>query len=326
MFGQFDGQKVLVTGGAGGIGKGIVHAFAQCGAEVIIGDIDTASAEITAKSFCDQGYSVRSLLLDVTDMQSIRSFYDHAGLFSVLCSNCGIFPQKALLEMTEADWDRMQNVNLKSTFMVVQEGIRRLLPQEYGRIVLTSSITGPVTGYPGWAHYAATKAGMLGFMRSACLEVARKRNHHQRRHAGQHPDGRTGGAGPGLPRFHGPERACRAARNAGGYRFCRSLSGNPGSRLCDRTDHHRRRRADSARIAGCRYRVSDNDLLILLYGTATVAQPCPGSYPFRTVIRAFFAQVFFRCGIRVGILKVVLGVSVCNNAEFSHFYIQKVGR
>lgn len=174
MFGDFKGQQVLVTGGAGGIGKGIVHVFAQCGAKVVIGDIDASAGEKTAQEFCAQGFDVKSFPLDVTKAASIREFYDQVGDFTVLCSNCGIFPQKMLLEMTEADWDHVQNVNLKSTFLVVQEGIRRLLPHNYGRIVLTSSITGPVTGYPGWTHYAATKAGMLGFMRSACLEVAKK--------------------------------------------------------------------------------------------------------------------------------------------------------
>lgn len=173
MFGQFNDQKVIVTGGAGGIGKGIVHAFAQCGAEVVIGDIDVAAGEKTAKEFQKLGFSVRFFSLDVTRADSVHTFYDQVGDFSVLCSNCGIFPQKALLDMTEADWEQTQNVNLKSTFLVVQEGFRRLLPKKYGRIILTSSITGPITGYPGWAHYGATKAGMLGFMRSACLEVAR---------------------------------------------------------------------------------------------------------------------------------------------------------
>jgi 3-oxoacyl-[acyl-carrier protein] reductase len=75
--------------------------------------------------------------------------------------------------MTEAEWDQVQAVNLKGTFFAVKACFARMKAQRYGRIVLTSSITGPVTGLPGWAHYGATKAGMLGFLRSAALEFAR---------------------------------------------------------------------------------------------------------------------------------------------------------
>lgn len=173
MLGNMSGQKVIVTGGAKGIGKGIVHAFAQSQAEVVIGDIDADAGSKTAAEFTAKGFKARYLPLDVTDPKSIAAFYEATGDFSILCNNCGIFPQKRILDMSAEDWDHIHTVNLKSTFLVVQEAIRRLIPKNYGRIVLTSSITGPVTGYPGWAHYASTKAAMLGFMRSACLEVAR---------------------------------------------------------------------------------------------------------------------------------------------------------
>src|SRR5262249_8104187 len=73
----------------------------------------------------------------------------------------------------ESDWDQVQAVNLKGTFFAVKACASLMKKQNYGRIVLTSSITGPVTGYPGWAHYGATKAGMLGFMRTAAIELAR---------------------------------------------------------------------------------------------------------------------------------------------------------
>ena len=115
--------------------------------------------------------------LDVTDkdrveyvVQSIREKY---GKLSILCSNAGIFPQASIENMTEKDWDKVQDINLKGTFFVVQAALKYMKKQSYGRIILTSSITGPITGFSGWAHYGASKAGQLGFMRSAALEYAK---------------------------------------------------------------------------------------------------------------------------------------------------------
>jgi len=94
------------------------------------------------------------------------------GRVDILVSNAGIYPQAFLHEMTEADWDRIFEVNVKGMFFMVRAVLPHMRRRRSGRIVLTSSVTGPVTGYPGWAHYGATKAAMLGFMRSAALEVA----------------------------------------------------------------------------------------------------------------------------------------------------------
>ncbi len=75
--------------------------------------------------------------------------------------------------MTEAQWDEVHATNLKGTFLCVQAAVPYLKKSDQGRIVITSSITGPVTGFPGWTHYGASKAGQLGFMRTACLELAK---------------------------------------------------------------------------------------------------------------------------------------------------------
>ena len=95
------------------------------------------------------------------------------GNIDVLCANAGIFPQARLEDMTEAQWDEVSNTNLKGTFLSVQAAVPYLKKSDQGRIVITSSITGPVTGFPGWTHYGATKAGQLGFMRTACIELAK---------------------------------------------------------------------------------------------------------------------------------------------------------
>jgi len=95
----------------------------------------------------------------------------HGGI-DILCANAGIFPAAKLGSMTEADFDKVIGTNLKGTFLAVSACLAVMKAQKSGRIILTSSITGPVTGYPGWSHYGASKAGQLGFMRTAAIELA----------------------------------------------------------------------------------------------------------------------------------------------------------
>lgn len=76
-------------------------------------------------------------------------------------------------DMTEEDWDKTLNINLKGMFNITQQALIAMKEMGYGRVILTSSVTGPITGYPGWAHYGASKAGQLGYMRSAALEFAK---------------------------------------------------------------------------------------------------------------------------------------------------------
>jgi 3-oxoacyl-[acyl-carrier protein] reductase len=96
------------------------------------------------------------------------------GGIDVLCANAGIYPEKPLQEISEDDLDSMLAANLKSAFFSVQACLAPLAASNNGRIILTSSITGPITGYLGSTHYGASKAGQLGFMRSAALELADK--------------------------------------------------------------------------------------------------------------------------------------------------------
>ena len=103
----------------------------------------------------------------------VETAVDRHGGVDVLCNNAGIFPSARVEEMTPEEWDTVNSVNLKGTFFAVKACLPQIKKSSQGRILLTSSITGPITGYPGWAHYGATKAGMLGFMRTAAIEFAR---------------------------------------------------------------------------------------------------------------------------------------------------------
>lgn len=168
------GRSVLVTGGSKGIGKGIARVFAQAGAKVAIVSRHADQAEAAAK---DIGHGAFGLAGDVTSLASMEAVMkaaaEKSGGLDVLCANAGIFPPAKLEEMTSEQWDEVVDTNLKGTFHSVKAAVPYLKASDQGRIVLTSSITGPVTGFPGWTHYGATKAGQLGFMRTACIELAK---------------------------------------------------------------------------------------------------------------------------------------------------------
>lgn len=171
-----NGKTVLVTGGSKGIGKGISRVFADHGANVAIVARNLHDAQACAAEIGEGKNTAAAFYGDVTDrgsMQAAAEAVNHQfGGIDILCANAGIFPSAAIMEMTAEDWDMVMNTNMKGTFHAVQVCIPYLKQAEYGRIVITSSITGPVTGYPGWSHYAASKAAQLGFMRTVALELA----------------------------------------------------------------------------------------------------------------------------------------------------------
>ena len=177
MLTPVENRSVIVTGASMGIGKGIAQVFARHGARVLLvarsGDkLEQAAAEIN-----DAGGTASAFVGDVTDWDSMQGMaaaaHERHGGIDVLCANAGVYPQTKMEEMDPDEWDQVMATNLKSAFLGIKACLPRLKNSDYGRVILTSSITGPVTGFPGWAHYGATKSGQLGFMRTACMEVAK---------------------------------------------------------------------------------------------------------------------------------------------------------
>jgi 3-oxoacyl-[acyl-carrier protein] reductase len=176
MFTSIAGRAVVVTGGSRGIGKGVASVFARNGARVLVTGRDEEAAKAAAAELGADGAEVSYVLADVSRREDCEAMAqaatDRLGGIDVLCANAGIFPDARLADMTEADIDQVLGTNLKGCILSVQACLPALTASGHGRVILTSSITGPITGFPGWSHYGASKAGQLGFMRTAAIELA----------------------------------------------------------------------------------------------------------------------------------------------------------
>jgi 3-oxoacyl-[acyl-carrier protein] reductase len=176
MFTPLRGRSVIVTGSSKGIGRGIALRFGLAGCKLLVVSRKLDEAKTVAAEIVAAGGQAHGFAGDVTsqaDMEAMaRAAIDAFGAIDILCANAGIFPAAKLGSMTAADFDSVIGTNLKGTFLAVSACLPAMKAKKAGRIILTSSITGPVTGYPGWSHYGASKAGQLGFMRTAAIELA----------------------------------------------------------------------------------------------------------------------------------------------------------
>ncbi|HHV26920.1 MAG TPA: 3-oxoacyl-ACP reductase FabG [Tissierellia bacterium] len=174
---RMEDKVVIVTGGAKGIGRGISNVFAKEGGKVLV----VVRSEDTAKKVVEEieskGGEASYFIGDVSNEEDMNKMaqtcIDRYGKIDVLCHNAGIFPEKRLEDMTIEDWDLVNNINLKGTFLTVKACLPYMKEENYGKMVITSSITGNKVGNPGLTHYAASKGGVNGFIKSAAIELAK---------------------------------------------------------------------------------------------------------------------------------------------------------
>jgi 3-oxoacyl-[acyl-carrier protein] reductase len=160
------GRTALVTGAAGGIGKACAAAFVAEGARVVVADLDRDGVEAASREI---GAAAASPL-DVTDAADVERLVSHVedtfGSLDVLVTCAGVFHATPFDEITPDEWDRIQAVNLKGTFLACQAAVKSMIPRRKGRIVTVASLAGQVGGLAAGAAYAASKAGVVGLTKS----------------------------------------------------------------------------------------------------------------------------------------------------------------
>ena len=171
MGGRLDGRAALIFGAARGIGAAIAARFAEEGAAVTIADTLRSGAGAAAA-----GPGARFVSADVSDPADVEAAVAASlgptGRLDILVQNAGIYPWTLIENTSPEEWDRVLAVNLRGAFLAAKAALAPMRAQGAGRMIFTSSITGPRVTSPGHGHYSASKAGINGFIRSAALEFA----------------------------------------------------------------------------------------------------------------------------------------------------------
>jgi 3-oxoacyl-[acyl-carrier protein] reductase len=204
------GRVALVTGGGRGIGAAIAHVFAQAGARVLIANRTAEAGEAVAQAITGAGGVAQAIGCDIGRHEEAERAVAEAarrfGALDIVVHNAAVNPWARVEQLTDAAIEQTLAVNLKACFWLAQAALPHWRARGGGRMLVTSSVTGPRVAMPGAAAYAASKAGVNGFIRSAALELA--------------PEHVTvNGVEPGYIAKQGgtllshPERAARIARH-----------------------------------------------------------------------------------------------------------------
>lgn len=174
---RFAGKTVVVTGASGGIGAAMARRFAAEGANIVVSAIDGKVNDVAA-ALKDSGAPVVSLRMDVTKKDEVKALYDLAedrfGSVDISIQNAGVITIARIEDMSEAEWDKIMDVNTKGVFLCCQEAIARIRKHGKGGRLINTASGQARQGFIYTPHYAASKFGVVGITQSLAKEVAKE--------------------------------------------------------------------------------------------------------------------------------------------------------
>lgn len=174
---SLSGKVAVVTGGAMGIGRGIVSRLAEAGAKVLIADTNEEAAQETAQKLSSNSWEVEMVRTDVSNEEDVKRMagvcQDKFGSIDILVNNAGIYPSEPLAKMTGADFEKVMHINLRSVFLTTKY-VSEVMKQQGrgGKIINITSVDAIHPSMVGLAHYDASKHGVWGFTKNSALELA----------------------------------------------------------------------------------------------------------------------------------------------------------
>jgi 3-oxoacyl-[acyl-carrier protein] reductase len=171
---ELGGKTALVTGASGAIGGAIVRAFHRQGATVAVSGTRRDVLDTLAASLVERVHVIPCNLADKDDVEALLPKSEELmGQVDILVANAGVTKDNLLVQLRDEDWDQVLTINLTATFRLTRAAVRGMMRRRFGRIVAISSVVG-VTGNAGQSNYTASKAGLIGFIKSVAAEYARR--------------------------------------------------------------------------------------------------------------------------------------------------------
>lgn len=168
------GKAALVTGATGGIGGAIARAFHRQGATVALSGTRRDVLDQLSEELKDHVHVLPCNLADKDEVEALVPKCEQAmGRLDILVANAGITKDNLLVQLRDEDWDQVVAINLTATFRLARAAVRGMMRQRFGRIIGITSVVG-ITGNPGQGNYTATKAGMIGMIKSIAAEYAKR--------------------------------------------------------------------------------------------------------------------------------------------------------
>lgn len=156
----------MVTGAGRGLGRAISRRLARLGAAVVLADIDQAALAESARLISEEGGLAFIRTFDVSNAEEVRAVFAGLSQLHILVNNAGICPLTPVEQISESEWDRVLDINLKGAFLCTQAALPLLRAAGWGRVINIASLAGQMGGIAVGVHYAASKAGLLGLTKS----------------------------------------------------------------------------------------------------------------------------------------------------------------